>query len=105
MEGITETLGEQVTLQRKWGNIVIGLVVGYLVFSGNRGLWNLYKLHQEKQAVGEQITRLKSEINRYQAEYKTYEKNTVGMEKQAREELNLVKPGEVVYKFTKEKNR
>ena len=92
------------TSQRKWGNVVIGLVVGYLVFSGNRGLWNLYKLHQEKKVVAEQITQLKSEIRRYQEEYQTYEKNTVSMEKQAREELNLVKPGEVVYKFSKEQH-
>ncbi len=93
------------TSQRKWGNVVIGLVVGYLVLSGNRGLWNLYKLHQEKQMVGEQISQLKSEINRYQAEYQTYEKNTSTIEKRAREELNLVKPGEVVYKFSKDPDR
>ena len=93
------------TSQRKWGNVVIGLVVGYLVLSGNRGLWNLYKLHQEKQMVGEQILRLKSEINRYQVEYQTYEKNSSTIEKRAREELNLVKPGEVVYKFSKNPDR
>jgi len=94
-----------VTAQKKWGNIVIGLVAGYLLLSGNRGLWNLYKLHQEKQVIAEQIVQLKAEISRYQAEYQTYEKNNTGMEKRAREELNLVKPGEIVYKFSGEHNR
>ena len=98
-------MGESVTQQRKWGNVVMCLVVAYIVFSGNRGLWNLYKLHQEKHNLSEQIVQLKSEINRYQTEYKAFEKNTSTVEKQAREELNLVKPGEMVYKFSKTENR
>ncbi len=91
--------------QHKWGKAVIGLVVAYLLFSGNRGLWNLYKLHLEKQVVSDQITKLKTEINRNQTEYKAFEKNSSTMEKQAREELNLVKPGEIVYKFSKTEGR
>ena len=71
----------------------------YLVFSGNRGLWNLYKLHQERQALSQQVTQLKLEINRYQVEYQDFQRNPSVLEKQAREELNLVKPGEIVYKF------
>jgi cell division protein FtsB len=87
--------------QRKWGSLVVVLFVAYLVFSGNRGLWNLYKLHQDKQNLTEQISQLQSEIDRYQAEYQAYSKNISVIEKQAREELNLVKPGEMVYKFGK----
>jgi cell division protein FtsB len=87
--------------QRKWGSLVVVLFVVYLVFSGNRGLWNLYKLHQDKQNLTEQISQLQSEIDRYQAEYQAYSKNNSVIEKQAREELNLVKPGEMVYKFGK----
>ena len=88
-------------LRRKWGMLVVILVVAYLLFSGNRGLWNLYKLHTEKQNLTEQNTRLQSDINHYQAEYQTYSKDNSAVEKQAREELNLVKPGEIVYKFGK----
>jgi len=90
-----------VKTKKNWGKIIIGLVVGYLLISGNRGLWNLYKLHQEKQIVSNRITKLKIEINRSQLEYHVFEKKSSTMEKQAREELNLVKPGEIVYKFTK----
>lgn len=91
--------------QRKWGSLVVIVFVAYLVFSGNRGLWNLYKLHQDKQNLTEQIAQLQSEIDRYQAEYQAYSKNISAVEKQAREELNLVKPGEMVYKFGKTDSR
>jgi len=87
--------------QRKWGMLIVILVVAYLLFSGNRGLWNLYKLHAEKQSLTEQNVRLQSDIDHYQAEYQSYSKDNAAVEKQAREELNLVKPGEIVYKFGK----
>jgi len=92
------------TPQRKWGIVVWGFVILYLVFSGNRGLWNLYKLHQEKITLTEEIFQLRADINRHQTEYQTLEKNPGLVEKQAREELNLVKPGEVVYKFKNSSN-
>jgi cell division protein FtsB len=87
--------------QRKWGMLIVVLLVFYLLLSGNRGLWNLYKLHSEKQSLIEKNTQLQSDIDHYQAEYKTYSKDNSAVEKQAREELNLVKPGEIVYKFGK----
>ena len=91
--------------QRKWGSLAVIVFLAYLVFSGNRGLWNLYKLHQDKQNLTEQIVQLQSEIDRYQTEYQTFSKNNSAVEKQAREELNLVKPGEIVYKFGKTASR
>jgi cell division protein FtsB len=87
--------------RRKWGMVIVVLVLLYLLFSGNRGLWNLYKLHSEKKNLIEQNTQLQSDIDHYQTEYKTYSKDNSAIEKQAREELNLVKPGEIVYKFGK----
>ena len=93
------------TPQRKWGTLVWGFVIVYLVFSGNRGLWNLYKLHQDKIELTQQIAKLHVDIERYQTEYRTLEKNPGLVEKQAREELNLVRPGEMVYKFKGSANR
>lgn len=86
--------------QKKWVKLVLVLAILYIVCSGNRGLWSLYKLHQEKQNLKEQVTLLRSEIGLCQAEYQTFEKNPAVLEKQAREELNLVKTNEIVYKFT-----
>ena len=87
--------------QRKWLNVVVVLVIAYFAIIGNRGLWNLYKLQQEKHVLSDQVVQLKTEIKGYQAEYKVYEKSSAAVEKQAREDLNLAKPGEVVYKFSK----
>ena len=91
--------------QRKWGMLIVVLVVAYLLFSGNRGLWNLYKLHSEKQSLVEENTLLQSDIDHYQTEYQSYSKDNSAVEKQAREELDLVKPGEMVYKFGKTDDR
>lgn len=91
--------------QRKWGTLIVVLVVAYLLFSGNRGLWNLYKLHTEKNELTEQNAQLQADITHYQTEYQSYSKNNAAVEKQAREELNLVKPGEIVYKFGKTDSR
>lgn len=86
--------------RNNWAKMGMVAVLLYLAFSGNRGLWNLYKLHEEKQNLSEQVAQLKSEISRYQAQYQDLQGNPSVLEKQAREELNLVKPGEIVYKFT-----
>jgi cell division protein FtsB len=86
---------------KKWINLIIFFSTGYLLLSGNRGLWNLYKLHQENKELGEQVARLKNQINRSRVEYQFFSKSNLVFEKQAREELNLVKPGELVYKFSK----
>jgi cell division protein FtsB len=105
LAGFFKALGDPMNLQKKWGGATVGLIIAYLIVSGNRGLWNLYKLHEQKQILGQQITRLNSEIDRYQMEYQDFEKNNIFVEKQAREELSLVKPGEIVYKFTPTENR
>ena len=86
-------------IQKKWNGIFVGLVLTTLFVCGNRGFWRLYQLHQEKKYLSETIFKLKSEIDGYQLEYKTFDKNPFELEKRAREELNLVKPGEVVYRF------
>lgn len=90
-------------MKGRWGTLLLVLGLFYLVITGNRGLWNLYRLHEEKQDLSEQIAQLKTEIDscHYQEEFQTFDKNPSVFEKQAREELNLAKPGELVYKFAK----
>jgi cell division protein FtsB len=74
------------------------------MITGNRGLWRLYQLQQEKQNLTNQIHHLQEDIARYQEEVTAVNKNPSILEKQARVELNLVRPGEMVYKFLKKKN-
>jgi len=37
--------------RRKWFGMAALLVLGYLILSGNRGLWQLYKLKQDKRLL------------------------------------------------------
>ena len=76
----------------------------FLMVTGNRGLWRLYQLQQEKKNLTDQIHHLKEDITRYQDEVTAVNKNPAILEKQAREELNLVRPGEIIYKFSKNRN-
>jgi cell division protein FtsB len=80
-------------------------MVFYLVLSGNRGLWNLYQLDQEHRRLESEILRLKVEINRFQEDYGSFGKSDSALEKVAREELNLIKPGELVFRFPKSQGR
>lgn len=74
------------------------------MITGNRGLLRLYQLQQEKQNLTDQIHHLQEDITRYQDEVTAVNKNPAILEKQAREELNLVRPGEIIYKFSKNRN-
>ena len=74
----------------------------YLFLGGNRGMWNLYKMHQEKIQLQREVEGLKRDIQRDQVEYKAYQNDPAVIEKQAREELNLVKPGETIYRFSRD---
>lgn len=85
---------------RNWGPIMVGLTILYLMVTGNRGLWRLYQLQQEKNTLTTQISQLQTDIIRYQEEVSAVGKNPAILEKQAREELNLVRSGEVIYKFS-----
>ncbi len=91
-------------LSRNWGPLIVGAVILYLVITGNRGLWRLYQLQEEKQLLNSQIRQLQTDITRYQEEVSAVDKNPAILEKQAREELNLVRPGEMIYKFSETKS-
>jgi cell division protein FtsB len=75
------------------------LAVMAVVIFGDRGVWDLVSLHQERGDLTREVERLRSDIHALQAEYKEYGASPAAVERAAREELNLVKPGETVYKF------
>ena len=99
MAGYLAALGESMIKRRKWVGIAAAFVLAYFFILGNRGVWQLYKLKQDKRLLTEEIARLQIETGNYQAEYRSFGKNDTALERRAREELNLVKPGEIVYKF------
>lgn len=101
MARVLKAMGESLKIsQNRWLGVVLVLGGVYLFIGGNRGLWNLYKLHQDKVQLQKEVGQLQVEITRGQAEYEAYQNNPLVIEKQAREELNLVKPGEIIYRFS-----
>ncbi len=83
----------------RWGMLFTIGIIAYLLVSGNRGIWNLYQMHDEKVKLKLDVQNLETEILRNQMEYKSFGKSNSSFEKQAREDLNLIKPGEIEYKF------
>ena len=83
----------------KWPGILLALVSLFLLVHGNRGLWKMMRLQQEKASLVRDVERLRAAVGRYRVEIETFGDDPVAVEKQAREELNLVKPGEMVYLF------
>lgn len=100
MAGPFKTLGDKVRFRENLV-LILSLLGGlYLFLGGNRGMWNFYKLHQEKVQLEKEVAGLRAGIDRGRSEYQTYANDPRVIEKQAREELNLVKPGETIYRFS-----
>ena len=79
------------------GSLILTLALVTLV--GERGALHLWRLRGEKIQLDEQNYRLQTE-NRILRERITRIRNDNSyLEKLAREELNLVRPGEIVYRF------
>jgi cell division protein FtsB len=78
--------------------MILGLF--FLVVAGNRGLWNLFRLAHEKNQLSHEVSSLQVEIVSLQQQYKEYGSSPEAVERSAREELDLIKPGEIIYKFT-----
>ncbi len=66
---------------------------------GNRGLLQLYRMHQEKAALEREIGDLNAENAALADEVRALRTDPFRIEAIAREELGLVKPGELVYEF------
>lgn len=77
--------------------LLLGLVVASVM--GNRGLVRLYRMHQTKAALEREITQLATTNAALAEEVRALRTETGRVEAIAREELGLVKPGEIVYEF------
>ena len=85
-----------------WGGILILVLLGVLGVFGKKGLLQLERardkkviLQQEVERLGDDNLALKDKIHALRSDKKV-------IEKLARDELGLVKPGEVVYQFIDE---
>jgi cell division protein FtsB len=68
---------------------------------GERGALHLWRLRGEKSRLDEQNYRLQKENDALRKRIARFRDDDRYLEKLAREELNLVRPGEVVYRFPK----
>jgi cell division protein FtsB len=91
--------------QRHFLYVLGGLILLLMVVTvvGERGAIHLWRLRGEKSRIDEQNYRLQKENEALQQRVSRIRNDNHYLEKLAREELNLVRPGEVIYRFPKSK--
>jgi cell division protein FtsB len=80
-----------------WASL-IALLMMYAVL-GERGAIHLWRLQGEKGKLDEQNHRLQKENEALREKISRLRSDNYFLEKIAREELNMVRPGEVIYRF------
>jgi cell division protein FtsB len=88
-------------LSQIWGFIGLGVVLFllYQFLLGEQGLLKIYRLHKSYKALVTEVVSLQEENERLHYEIEQLKRAPFQTEKTAREELGLVRPGDVVYKF------
>ncbi len=89
-------------LPRRWTFYVLGffiLSLSILTAVGERGAFHLWRLQGEKTKLDEESYRLQKENESLRQRIYKLRTDNVYLEKQAREDLNLVRPGEIIYRF------
>jgi len=88
--------------------VVVGLMVlVILVFTvfGDHGLLKLVRSDRQKQAFVEQVEKLRSENAVLEERIELLTNDFDYLERIAREDLGMVKPGEFVFQFTEPEDR
>ena len=80
--------------------VVVGLLVGSLF--GDRGLLQLVSQRERADALAREIEQLKADNSRLAAEIGALRTDPSAIERLAREELGLVRPGETVFVIREE---
>ena len=78
--------------------LLIGLFLIYAIV-GARGAIHLWRLQGEKAKLDEQNYRLQKQNEALRQKITRLRTDDAFLEKIAREELNMVRPGEVIYRF------
>ena len=82
--------------------VLLCLLASWLAF-GDRGLIYVYNKDKERQEYLKKIEELKKENQKLMEEIERLSKDSDYIEKTARKELNMVRDGEVIYRFANEK--
>ena len=77
--------------------LIIG--VAYFFLAGNRGIIRLVEMKTEKYRLEKELVKLEEENRRSIEEIRSLKQDLKSIERIAREDLGLVKKGEVVFRF------
>ena len=83
--------------------LLIGATLDIIFIFGDHGLFQLYKLKQERKEVQEHIAQLRENRETLIAEKNRLENDLEYIEKLAREKYRMAKPGEKVFKVVPKK--
>lgn len=78
------------------------IILIYVLSSGPRGTWKLYRSGQEKEQLQEEIRQLEARKAALDSERTLLENDPAYIEKVAREKYNMKKKGEKVYRVDNE---
>src|ERR1041384_7555885 len=98
----------RVYISQRWLSYALGTLIIVLciyTIAGQRGAIHLWRLRAEQARLDEQNYTLQRENERLRERIGRLQKDNSYLEKVAREELNLVKPGEIVYRFASSDSR
>lgn len=90
------------SLLQRWPIYLLGtliILLSLVTIVGERGALHLWRLRGEKSRLDEQNFRLQLENKNLRERIFRIRNDDNYLEKLAREELNMVRPGEVVYRF------
>ncbi len=79
--------------------VLVLVVLAAASVMGNRGLMRLYQFQRERAELTREIDKLRAANAALEQEARPLKSDPSGIEAIAREELGLVKPGEIVYEF------
>jgi cell division protein FtsB len=85
------------------GLFILSLCI--LTAVGERGVLHLWRLKGEKAKLDEENYRLQRENEALRQRISKLRNDNSYLEKVAREELNLVRPGEIIYRFPPAENK
>ena len=91
------------SIQKRYLFFLALFISGMLLFAvfGSRGLIQIYKLKEEGNRIQMTNARLQEDNRKLAEQIRRLRNNKEEVEKVAREELGLVKKGEIVYQFEK----
>lgn len=84
--------------------ILFAAVTSWMIFFDTFSILNYMDLHRREKLLHEEIEKLQSEIQVLETELEDMSNNPATLERVAREEYGMRKPGETVYRITSDPN-